>query len=97
MLEYRKLTEEEAAEEVAHLPEWQIVDSELSRTFGFENYLAGADFARSAASVAEQLNHHPDILITWGKVRVSVHTHDVGGLSPYDFELARRLNKLISN
>lgn len=97
MLEYRKLSEEEAAEAVALLSEWHIVNGELSRTFGFASYLAGANFARAAADVAEALNHHPDILIKWGKVHVSVHTHDVGGLSPYDFELARRLESLFSS
>lgn len=93
-LKYVKLSEDEIAGELKAIEGWAIEDGQLAKTFDFPNYLAGVDFASSVGHKAEQLNHHADILIKWCKVRVSMNTHDVGGLSPYDFELARRVDEL---
>ncbi len=93
-LEYRKLSPEEAAAALADAPGWQIEDGKVTRTFEFKEYLAAKPFAAAVMESAEALNHHPDILIGWCKVRVSVNTHDVKGISPYDFELARQVSKL---
>lgn len=93
-LEYRKLTDSEVTQELSHFPQWGLEGGQLVRTFAFAQYIEGARFALKVAHVADELNHHPDILIGYRKVRISVNTHDVGGISPYDFELARRLDPL---
>lgn len=93
-LEYRKLSDSEATEALAAAPGWSIEGDKLTRTFTFDLYKGGVEFASAVGSAADQLDHHPDILIGYKKVTVSVNTHDVGGLSPYDFELARRIDSL---
>lgn len=94
VLEYRKLEGKEIEEGLANLPQWKIQDGKLTRTFDFPAYQEGLVFASACGFVADKLNHHPDLLIGYGKVTVAVNTHDVGGISPYDFELARRIDTL---
>ena len=93
-LRYVRLAPEEISSELETVAGWAVVEGSLTKVFEFETYLAGADFAANVARTAESLNHHPDILVSWRKVKVSVNTHDVQGISPYDFELARRVDRL---
>ncbi len=92
-LEYRRLEESEIQEVLATMAEWRVENGLLTRTFTFDGYAQGVLFAVGVANEAERLNHHPDILIGYAKVTVSVNTHDVKGISPYDFELARRITR----
>ncbi len=91
-LEYVKLDEKEIKEGLARASGWSLTDGKLTRTFTFDTYLEGVNFASKVGSEADFLNHHPDIQIGWRKVEISVSTHDVGGVSPYDFELARLID-----
>lgn len=68
----------------------------LNRTFTFGSYKEGVVFAAAVAWEADRLNHHPDLTIGYGKVRVATVTHDADGLTPYDIELARRVERLNS-
>ena len=88
-LEYVKLDDAQIQEKLKDAQGWKLEGGQLCKTFQFSDYMDGIDFATKVGKVAEDLNHHPDILITWRKVRVAVNTHDVQGISPYDFELAR--------
>jgi len=85
------LSESEIAERLASVPGWKIADGQLTKTFKFDDYLAGADFARSAAEIAESMNHHPDILILWRKVTLSISTHSAGGITQLDFNFAKSI------
>lgn len=91
-LTYKKLNESELALESMSVEGWTIEGGQLIKTYRFENYLEGPEFAMAVAQEAESLNHHPEMLIGYRTVRISVSTHDVGGLSPFDFELARRID-----
>lgn len=91
-LEYRKLDDAEIAAGLASLDGWSLENGQIAKTYSFATYPEGPAFAVRVGELAEELNHHPDMLVTWCKVRVSVNTHDVGGISPYDFELARRVD-----
>lgn len=93
-LEYKKLTDDQIHEGLQSLEGWLYDSGQISKTYEFDEYLKGPEFAQKVGRVAEDLNHHPDILITWCKVRISVNTHDVGGISPYDFELAKRIDAM---
>ena len=95
-LAYIKLDDSAVVSELAQLPGWELVDGEISKTFAFGAYLDGARFALRVAEIAENLDHHPNISIGWRKVTVSVNTHAVNGISPYDFELARRIEAGLS-
>ena len=93
-LAYVKLDDTAIAEELVVYPGWALENGQLTKTYEFKTYKDGVVFASAVGFVADKLNHHPDILISYGRVRVSVNTHDVGGISPYDFELARRIENL---
>jgi len=93
-LAYIKLDDKQIADELNGLPGWSVKEGKLTRSYTFNSYKDGIDFAVSVGALADKLNHHPDMIIGYGKVTVSVNTHDVGGISPYDFELAREIDKI---
>ena len=93
-LEYRLLNDDEIASQLATTPGWSVREGMLTRTFEFSSYKSGVDFAVRVADAADAMDHHPDLTIGYQKVTVAVNTHSVGGLSPYDFELARRVDAL---
>jgi 4a-hydroxytetrahydrobiopterin dehydratase len=95
-LAYRQLSGDEIQEGLNALNGWSVEGERIAKTFEFGEYLQGADFGRKVADTANALDHHPDIEIGYKKVRVSVNTHSVGGLSPYDFELAKRIDQLLA-
>lgn len=90
-LQRTKLSWDQIEPRLTELPGWTATDSELSKTFDFPTYLQGVEFTRSVATIAEELDHHPDLLVSYRKVKVTVSTHDAGGLTEFDFELARRI------
>jgi len=94
-LEYRLLTDSELAEGLGQLSGWAVEDGKLVKRFTFNNYKDGLVFSIAVGHVADRLDHHPDIEVGYAKVRIAVNTHAVGGLSPYDLELARRIDALL--
>ena len=95
-LEYRKLTESEITEELGKLEGWSLEEDQLVKRFSFKTYKDGLVFALAVGQAADNLNHHPDLEVGYAKVKVAVNTHDVPGISPYDFELAHRVESLLS-
>jgi 4a-hydroxytetrahydrobiopterin dehydratase len=77
------------------LPDWELEDETISRTFRFVDFTAAMGFVTKVALVAEKANHHPDIDIRWNKVTLSLTTHDADGLTTRDIELAETINGLI--
>jgi 4a-hydroxytetrahydrobiopterin dehydratase len=94
VLEYRKLSDSELSAGLAELPGWAVEGTKIFKQFAFENYLDGIAFASAVGYMAEALDHHPDLEIGWRKVKVAMNTHAVEGLSPYDLELAKRIESL---
>ncbi|WP_247008815.1 4a-hydroxytetrahydrobiopterin dehydratase [Halorientalis litorea] len=77
----------------ARLPEgWERDGDEIVRTFEFDSYLPGVGFASGIGGIAEDAWHHPEITITWGEVEVRLTTHDAGGITEKDTDLAARFN-----
>lgn len=66
----------------------------ISRTFTFRTFLSAVGFVDKVARLAERAFHHPDIDIRYNRVKLGLTTHDYGGLTMRDFNLARRVNKL---
>jgi 4a-hydroxytetrahydrobiopterin dehydratase len=91
----RKLSEQEVASHLGALPEWQIEKGELTRTFTFKDFLAALAFVNRVGERAEAAGHHPDIDIRYNKVRLGLVTHDAGGLTAKDFDLAAIVNRLV--
>ena len=77
------------------VPEWEYNDGAISRLFEFDDYMLGIDFVNDVAEIAEEASHHPDMLVSWCKVRCEVTTHDLGGVTEEDFELALRIDNLV--
>jgi 4a-hydroxytetrahydrobiopterin dehydratase len=94
--ELLKYTKEQTQQALLGLKDWSLLEGkeELHRSFVFDEYFSGVDFALMVASLAEEKNHHPNILISWCRVEISLSTHDVGGLSHKDFELAALIDKI---
>jgi 4a-hydroxytetrahydrobiopterin dehydratase len=90
----QRFSEEEAASRLGDLPGWQIEAGELTRTFTFKDFIAALAFVNRVGDQAEQAGHHPDIDIRYNRVRLGLVTHDAGGLTAKDFELAAAADKL---
>ena len=90
-----KMTAEAAAEAVQALEGWTLAADGLSigRTFSFRNFSEAFAFMTRVAMAAEKLDHHPDWSNSYKTVEVRLSTHDAGGLTALDFELARRMNR----
>jgi len=71
--------------------------TELSKTFAFPSFITGLAFVAKITVHAEVINHHPDIELSYGKVKVKLSTHEVKGLTGKDFELAERIDRLNQN
>lgn len=76
-------------------PEWEIARNSITRTIEFEEFMEGIDFVNDLAEIAEELQHHPDIAIHFTKVNLVLTTHDVGGVTAADIELAQRIDNLV--
>ena len=74
--------------------QWNEIDKTISKTFEFNSYLDGIDFVNEIANLAEQENHHPDIIIGYCKVMVSLTTHDAGEVTEKDYRLAKLIDDL---
>lgn len=76
------------------LPEWELEKKHVERTFEFDDFTQAIDFVNSVAEIAEEEEHHPDLDIRFNKVRVHLTSHDKGGLTDRDFELAEKIDNL---
>jgi 4a-hydroxytetrahydrobiopterin dehydratase len=86
-----------ARQELAvRLPQWTMVDDRdaLRRTFKFKDFNEAFGFMTRAALVAEQKNHHPEWFNVWNRVEVTLSTHDAGGLTRLDIELAEAMDRI---
>lgn len=71
--------------------EWDCVDGHhLEKTYTVKGYAPAVTFANMVATIAEEQDHHPDVMFTWGKVNVKIFTHKIDGLSPSDFYFAAK-------
>jgi len=77
------------------LPNWNVVNEHnITRTFTFPDFKEALDFVNRVGEVAEEQGHHPDILLTWGKVEITLWTHKVDGLTESDFIMAAKIDQL---
>lgn len=76
------------------LPDWQYVDGQLQRRYGTADFRTALLLTNAIGHLAELAWHHPDIQLGWGSVTVSLMSHDAGGITERDFELAARIDDL---
>jgi len=80
----------------AQLPDgWNRDGDEIVRTYEFDAYLEGVGFAAAAGGLAEEAFHHPEMTLGWREVEVRLTTHDAGGITENDIELAERFDELV--
>jgi 4a-hydroxytetrahydrobiopterin dehydratase len=74
--------------------EWSRDGDEIVRVFEFESYLEGVGFAAGAGGLAEEAFHHPEMTVGWREVEIRLTTHDAGGITERDLNLAARFDEL---
>lgn len=90
------MTPSERAPLLAQLDGWEVVDGHhLTKTYSFIDFVTALGFVNRVGEVAEQNGHHPDLWLTWGKVRVDVWTHKIDGLTESDFVLAAKCDRVL--
>ncbi len=85
---------DELAVHLKKLPEWDLEDNSIVRAVEFDDFMEGIDFVNAVAEIAEEAGHHPDIDIRWCTVTVRLTTHDAGGLTEADIEVAKKIDTL---
>jgi len=89
-----KLPEDEVTRRLAEVAGWTVHDGKLHREYKFADFVEAFGFMASAALVAERLNHHPEWFNVWNTVEIDLTTHDAGGITARDFELAAAMERL---
>ncbi|HSU26130.1 MAG TPA: 4a-hydroxytetrahydrobiopterin dehydratase [Pyrinomonadaceae bacterium] len=89
-----KLTREEVNERLKDVAGWTIADGKLTRRFEFKNFAESLGFVNKVGALAEAADHHPDIKFGWGYAEFEITTHDRGGLTDFDFALAREIDRI---
>ena len=89
------LSIKEIHERLEELEDWELTGHEISKEFHFKNFKEAMEFVNKIAEESERINHHPDILIRYNKVTITLTTHSEGGLTYKDFKLAKIIEQLV--
>ena len=77
-----------------YLKGWSLASDSIEKEINFDTFMRAINFVNRVAEIAEAMEHHPDIIINYDKVHLSLTTHDEGGLSDIDFKVAREIDKI---
>ena len=88
------LSDEEIEQRLKGLSGWSRRGDAIEREFDRGDFKGSVDFVNRLTPIAEGMNHHPDLSISWSKVKITITTHSEGGLTANDFELATRIDAL---
>jgi 4a-hydroxytetrahydrobiopterin dehydratase len=89
-----RLSDPEIEERLAGIDGWQRSGEAIVKEFENGDFKGSVDFVNKLTPEAEDMNHHPDLEISWSTVKVTITNHSEGGLTEADFELARRIDAL---
>jgi 4a-hydroxytetrahydrobiopterin dehydratase len=89
------LSDHEIEQRLGSLDGWEREGDAIARTFDRGDFVGSVEFVGKLVEPAEGMNHHPDLEISWSKVRVSITNHAEGGLTENDFELAGKIDALV--
>jgi 4a-hydroxytetrahydrobiopterin dehydratase len=87
----KKLSDDEVTSALANLSGWSRQGDAIERTFSFQRFADGIAFVDRVAALADAANHHPDIDIRYTKIKISLSTHDAGGITQADVDLANQI------
>lgn len=86
---------EQIKNSLASLEDWKIENETLVKVFQFKDFAEALAFVVRSGLEAEKMDHHPDLLLFgWNKVKISIYTHSLGGLTEKDFNLAQQIDKI---
>ena len=88
------LNDDDIQTQLDDMPEWAREGDSIKREYKFDDFKGSVDFVNRLTPAAEEMNHHPDIAISWNKVELTLSTHSEGGLTGNDFELAQKIDAL---
>lgn len=91
------LSDSEIDSRLAELDGWEREGETIVKTFELADFVGSVEFIDRVVEPAEEMGHHPDLSVSWNKVRVSITTHAAGGLTANDFELAKRIEGVASS
>ncbi len=91
----QRLSDIGITEKLQSLPRWEQQEESLVYTHTFNNFIESVNFVNCLVEPAETLGHHPDLEISYNQVMISLTTHDAGGLTDLDFQLAERINQIL--
>ena len=89
-----KLTDAEISAQLEGISGWTVENEKLHKEFQFDSFVEAFGFMASVALIAESMNHHPEWFNVYNRVTVDLATHDAGGISALDFELAKEIDAL---
>ena len=90
-----RLSQEEIDDQLKSLPGWSVVNEKLHKEFLFDSFNQAFGFMTRAAMEIEKMNHHPEWFNVYNKITIELTTHDAGGITGNDINLARILNSLL--
>lgn len=95
---HEKLSAGEIEQKILQLENWSVDDvgKTIEKEFTFPDFKEALLFVNKVGEMAEEVQHHPDIMLSYGKVRISLTTHDVDGLTTKDFDLAKKIDEINS-
>jgi len=85
------LSDSDLESNLEKLPEWGVDGKVLTRRFEFANFADSLSFVNKVGAIAEEADHHPDIYFGWGYAEINLTTHDRGGITDLDFEVAEKI------
>lgn len=89
------LSRDEVSDFLKNVPQWNHQDHSIVREFSFKDFKQAMNFTNRVAQIAEAQDHHPDIFISYNKVRLELTTHKEGGLTHQDFDLAKKIDQIL--
>ena len=89
------LEDDEIEERLPQLDGWEVVDDTIERSIEFGGFMEAIDFINRIAPLAEQADHHPEIFNVYNTVELTLTTHDAGGLTAKDFDLAEQIDNKV--
>lgn len=88
------LSQKEAGDLMRDIPQWSLSETSVTRDFYFKDFRGAMTFVNGVAAISNEQDHHPDIFISYNKVRLTLSTHKIGGLSMNDFIVAAKIDLL---
>jgi 4a-hydroxytetrahydrobiopterin dehydratase len=91
-----KLSPGEISEKIKGVTGWQLEDHVIKKEYTFDSFMPAIDFVNRVARLAEDADHHPDILINYRRVTMTLSTHSAGGITTKDFDLAKKIDGVVT-